>query len=180
MLKTGKLGLGALLLLALLVGSCGYYNPHVYSGPARVFYMPNWQNRTNKLGLDNRIYLSMARWFQKSEALDLTKEKGRADLILAGEITSIDLPSVSWDSISNSTGNKVRLFVRYVLKDLKTGEIIWEEPKKLYTTDYADRTVTTTGEDEALKVIIEDMSEDIYLGVLNKIRRLDRKAAAGN
>ena len=110
MLKTGKLGLGALLLLALLVGSCGYYNPHVYSGPARVVYMPNWQNRTNKLGLDNRIYLSMARWFQKSEALDLTKEKGRADLILAGEITSIDLPSVSWDSISNSTGNKVRLW----------------------------------------------------------------------
>ena len=113
-------------------------------------------------------------------ALDLTKEKGRADLILAGEITSIDLPSVSWDSISNSTGNKVRLFVRYVLKDLKTGEIIWEEPKKLYTTDYTDRTITTTGEDEALKVIIEDMSEDIYLGVLNKIRRMDRKAAAGN
>ena len=59
MLKTGKLGLGALLLLALLVGSCGYYNPHVYSGPARVVYMPNWQNRTNKLGLDNRIYLSI-------------------------------------------------------------------------------------------------------------------------
>ena len=42
------------------------------------------------------------------------------------------------------------------------------------------RVYTTTGEDEALKVIIEDMSEDIYLGVLNKIRRLDRKAAAGN
>ena len=53
-------------------------------------------------------------------------------------------------------------------------------PHLSYTTDYADRTVTTTGEDEALKVIIEDMSEDIYLGVLNKIRRLDRKAAAGN
>ena len=46
MLKTGKLGLGALLLLALLVGSCGYYNPHVYTGPARVVYMPNWQIRT--------------------------------------------------------------------------------------------------------------------------------------
>ena len=67
-----------------------------------------------------------------------------------------------------------------MLKDLKTGEIIWEEPKKLYTTDFIDRTITTTGEDEALKVIIEDMSEDIYLGVLNKIRRMDRKAAVGN
>jgi hypothetical protein len=29
-------------------------------------------------------------------------------------------------------------------------------------------------------VIIEDMSEDIYLGVLTKIRKMDRKAAAGN
>ncbi len=168
------------LLTVLLLAACGYHNPYIYSGPEKAIYVAHWQNKTNALQLDTKIYQSLTHWFQKSGSIKITKEKAGADLILAGEITSIDLPSVSWDSISNSTGNKVRLFVRYVLKDLKTGEIIWEEPKKLYTTDYADRTVTTTGEDEALKVIIEDMSEDIYLGVLNKIRRMDRKAAAGN
>ena len=44
--------------------------------------MPTWQNRTNKLGLDMNIYQSLSRWFQKSEAVDLTKEKSGADLIL--------------------------------------------------------------------------------------------------
>ena len=133
--------------------------------------MPSWQNRTSKLGLDNKIYQSVTRWFQKSEAIDLTKDKAQADMILAGEIITIDLPSVSWDGVSNSTGNKVKLFVRYVLKDLKSGAILWEVPRKLYTSDYTDK---QTSEDEALLEIIDEMSEDIYLGTLEKIRNLHK------
>lgn len=175
MQTTGKLGLGTVLLLALLLSSCGYYFPHVYEGPAHVIYMPSWQNRTSKLGLDNKIYQSITRWFQKSDAIDLTKDKAKADLILAGEIISIDLPSVSWDGVSNSTGNKVKLFVRYVLKDLKSGAILWEIPRKLYTSDYTDK---QTSEDEALIEIIDEMSEDIYIGTLDKIRNLHKAEPA--
>lgn len=175
MLKTGKLGLGVALFFLLFLSACGYYNPHVYEGPSHIIYMPNWQNRTSNLGLDNKIYQSLSRWFQKSEALDLTKDKAKADLILAGEIISIDLPSTSWDAVSNSTSNKVKLFVRYVLKDLKTGTILWEVQKKLYTSDYADKQTT---EDKALLVIIDDMSQDIYLGTLEKLRKQNKKAQA--
>ena len=175
MLKTGTIGLGVALLLALFLGGCGYYNPHVYSGEPRIIYMPNWQNRTNKLGIDAKVYQSLSRWFQKSEAIDLTKDKAKANYILAGEILAIDLPSVSWDGVSSSTGNKVRIFVRYVLKDLKSGTIIWEVPKKLYTEDYENAKVTTDSENQALSTIIDDMSEDIYLGVLDKIRRQSLK-----
>ncbi len=175
MVKTGTIGLGVTVLLALFLGGCGYYNPHVYSGEPRVVYMPNWQNRTNKLGLDIKIYQSLARWFQKSEALDLTKDKAKADMILAGEIVAIDLPSVSWDGVSTSTSNKVKIYVRYVLKDLKSGAILWEVPKKLYTDDFEKKTVTTDSENQALLAIIDDMSEDIYLGVLDKLRRQGKK-----
>ena len=171
MVKTGTIGIGVALLLALVLGGCGYYNPHVYSGDPRVIYMPNWQNRTNRLGIDAKVYHSLSRWFQKSEALDLTKDKAKADYILAGEILAIDLPSVSWDGVSSATGHKVKIYVRYVLKDLKSGVILWEVPKKLYTDDVDDARVTADSENQALLTIIDDMSEDIYLGLLDKIRK---------
>ena len=180
MLKTKTLGWGLVLCCALVFSGCGYYFPHVYEGAHRVVYMQTWKNRTNKLGLDMKIYQSLSRWFQKTEAVDLTKEKSGADLILAGEILSIDLPSVSWNSVSDATGTKVQLYVRYALKDLKTGKILWEVPNKLYTADYTVQTATSAADDEALSKIIDDMSEHIYLGVLKKIRKQQTQAQPTN
>ena len=171
MLKTKSFRWGVVLFCLLLLSGCGYYFPHVYDGPTRVIYMPTWQNRTNKLGLDNKIFQSLAHWFQKSEKVILTKDKTQADFILAGEITSISLPSVAWNSVSNATATKVQIVVRYVLKDLKTGKILWEVPSKLYTADYAVQTASSTADDEALTKILDEMSEHIYLGTLNKIRK---------
>lgn len=178
MLKTGKWRWGVALLVTLFLGGCGYYFPHVYNGPDRVVYMPTWQNRTNKLGLDNKIYQSLAHWFQKSEKVALTKDKTKGDLILAGEIISINLPSVSWNGADTTTSTKVQLIVRYVLKDLKTGAILWEVTNKLYTADYSSTTPNATADDEALAMIINDMSEDIYLGTLKKIRKQNTQAQA--
>lgn len=165
------------LSLFILVG-CGYYFPHVYEGPERVIYMPNWENRTNKLGLDNRIYQSLSRWFQKSDVVNLTKERVGADYILAGEIVAIDLPSVSWDGVTRASGINVKIIVRYVLKDLKTGEIVWEVPGKLYTADYTEKRVSASGDEIALREIVDDISEEIYVGALHRIRRQAESTSA--
>ncbi|NLX17750.1 MAG: hypothetical protein GXY53_00505 [Desulfobulbus sp.] len=165
---------GAAVLALLLLYGCGYYFPYAYDGEHRVIYMPAWSNRTNKLGLDMKIYQSLAHWFQKSSSITLTREKSRADFILDGEILAVELPSVSWDSISEVTGSKLNLFVRWVLKDQKSGTVLWEVPKKLYTEDYRMATSVMATEDDALKKIIEDMSEDIYLGALKRIRKQAR------
>jgi hypothetical protein len=180
MLKTKILGWGLAVICALAFSGCGYYFPHVYEGPHRVVYMQTWKNRTNKLSLDMKIYQSLSRWFQKTETVRLTKEKTGADLILAGEIISIDLPSVSWNSVSDATGTKVQLYVRYALKDLNTGKILWEVPSKLYTADYTVQTATSAADDEALSKIIDDMSEHIYLGVLDKLRKQQKQAQPTN
>lgn len=161
----------ALVLVSLLLGGCGYSFPHVYEGPRRVIYAATWNNRTNKLNLDMRIYQSLSRWFQKTQSIDLTKEQVGADYALSGEIVSIDLPSVSWSGNADTTGTKVSLYVRYSLKDLKTGKVVWEVNNKLYTADNTVRVATSAADDEALSIIIEDMSENIYLGVLKKLRK---------
>lgn len=171
-----------LLTVGLVTTGCGYYFPHVYDGPTRTIYMPNWKNRTSQLGLDAKIYQSLSRWFQKSKSIVLTKDRGEADLVLAGEIIDIDLPSVAWDGNARSTQVKVRLHVRYVLKDLKTDDIIWEVPSELWTEAYAAEggsAIMADNEREALTQILTDMSERIYLGTLDKLRKenMSRQAA---
>lgn len=160
-----------MLTCLLFVSSCGYYFPHVYEGPHRVIYMPSWKNRTNKLNLDMKIYQSLARWFHKTESVVLTKDRAGANYVLTGEILSIDLPTVSWNTNSDATGTKVNLIVRYSLKDLKSGKILWDENNRLYTADYSVQVVSSASEDEALSKIIEDMSEIIYLGTLKQLRK---------
>lgn len=171
--------LPALLILAFMLGGCNYYFPHVYDGPTKKIYMPNWQNRTNKLGLDVDIYQQLSRWFQKSQSIVLTKDKASADLILAGEVVSIDLPSISWDGAARATEVKVRLNVRYILKDLRTDEILWEMPTEIWTEEYSamgGSAAMADNEKIALDQILEDMSERIYIGTLDKLRRLNKQA----
>jgi len=174
--RTPKSVLPVLLILTFILGGCGYYFPHVYDGPTKNVYMPNWKNRTSNLELDAKIYQSLSRWFQKSNSIVLTKGKEEADLILAGEIISIDLPSVSWGANSRATEVKVRLTVRYILKDMQTEEILWEVPKELWTEEYSTiggSTAMLDKEKEALDQILSDLSERIYLGSLEKLRKLN-------
>lgn len=167
-------GVLVIFCLMLLPAGCGYYFPHIYDGPEKTVYMPNWKNRTDKLGIDAVMYQSLSIWFQKSKAIRITKKKETADLILAGEITFIDLPSVAWDGNAQATDIKVRLGLRYVLKDLTNGNIIWEVPNDLWTEDYNTLAQTADTEDEALRQIIDDVSEKIYLGTLDKLRKQNR------
>ncbi len=157
--------------LFLLLGGCGYYFPSVYDGPAKTVYMPEWKNRTSKLGIDITLYKNLSRWFQQSEAITLTKEKSEAELILAGEIVSIILPSVAWGSDTVTTDVQVKLTVRYVLKNIKTDKILWEVPMEVWTEDFPAQTLSTSAENRALLVILDDLSERIYIGTLAKLRK---------
>jgi hypothetical protein len=121
------------------------------------------------------MYQSLSMWFQKSKAIRITKKKETADLILAGEITYIDMPSVAWNGNARATDIKVELRLRYVLKDLKTGEILWEVTNDRWTEDFSTLAKEAGSEDEALKQILDDVSEKIYLGTLDKIRKQNRK-----
>ena len=167
-----------LLALAAALGGCGYSFPQMQDdGKARVIYMADWENRTQRLSLDNRIYQNLARWFRKSATFRLTKNREGADYVLAGEILSIDLPSVSWANRARASELKLSLRARYVVKDVKSGNIVWEVGSKTYTSDYsADMELNAYSETDALNEIVDDLAEDLYIGLLHRIRRQEQKA----
>ena len=154
-----------IMLLLILVASCGYRNPNVYSGPSKVIYATEWKNRTSELGLDAEIYRSLNKWFQKSGSLTTVREKGGADLILAGEIVSIELPSLSYGVNNIANEVKVRLTVRYILKEIATNKVLLEAPRETWTEEYLVTSSSATNSDNeanALESIIEDLSRKIY------------------
>lgn len=162
-------------MLFLFLLSCGYHNPYVYSGPEKTIYIAEWKNRTNELSLDSDIYRSLARWYQKAGSLHVSKKKQGADLVLAGEIISISLPSRSYSASRQAAEINVRLRVRYILKDIASGKVLIEEPSEVWTESYltsSDTATTKENEKEALKTIIKDLSQKIYQRTLVKLPKL--------
>jgi hypothetical protein len=136
-------------------------------------YITTWKNKTNELHLDSQIYQSLVKWYQKSDHIRIKKEKEGADLILAGEIVSIDIPSLSYGINNITTEVKVRLKVRYILKSLKTGKVLVEVPDRTFSESYlinASSSITKGNENKALEKIIDDLSEKIYLNTLNELQ----------
>ncbi len=160
--------------LFFLLGGCGYYFPNVYSGPEVSIYMPVWQNRTDKLDIDTVMYHSLSGWFQRSERVNLTRTKEGANLILAGEIISIQLPGVGWNTQARATDVKVKLHLRYVLQDVQSGKILWEMPSDIWTEDYNTLAAKADNEDKAIRQILRDVSERIYLGTLARVQAMHR------
>ncbi len=164
-----------LLAVAAVVVACGYHNPNIYNGPSRTIYLTEWKNRTSELGLDSQIYRSLTRWFQKSGSIDTVRNKEGADLILAGEILSLELPSLAYGSESVTTQVKVILRVRYILKDIASKKIVLEVPNEFWTEEYlvsTDSSANSDSEQEALDTIIEDLSKRIYQRTISEIPKL--------
>ena len=164
-----------LLFFAVIFSSCGYHNPNVYSGPAKSIYMTEWKNRTSELAIQSKIYRSLTKWFQKSSSISVVRKKSSADLILAGEIISIDLPSLSYGIDNRATEVKVKLRVRYILKEISTNKVILEVPDEVWTQEYLvgiTSTVTSDNEEKALDIILEDLSQKIYRNTVSGIPKL--------
>lgn len=164
-----------LLIVALIVTACGYHNPNVYNGPSKTIYLTEWKNRTSELGLDSEIYRSLTRWFQKSGSISTIRKKEGADLILAGEIVSLELPSLAYGANSITTQVKVLLRVRYILKEISTKKIVFEIPNETWTEEYLVSTNVTSNLDnerEALKIIVENLSKKIYQRTITEIPNL--------
>jgi len=173
-LKPYSRSIPLLAFLLLLVASCGYHNPNIYTGPDRIIYLADWKNRTSELGLDATFYQSLVKWYQKSGSISLTKNKEDANLILAGEIVSITLPARSYGADQSATEVRVSLRVRYVLKDLSSNKILVEEPGEVWTETYltgGSTAETKANQRKAIAIIVNDISERIYQKSLIKLNQ---------
>ena len=159
-----------LIFLTSVISSCGYTNPYVQKSSSgvvsRTLYLTTWQNRTNELGLESVYFRLLNGWFKKSGRIHVIFNEDQADLKLTGEITSIDLPGLFYDTFDEAHEVKVKLTVRFTLLDNRKNTILWQEER--YTV-YEPFLLDPTGEQteynkqKALLDIGDEIGELIYL-----------------
>ncbi|MGW8194351.1 MAG: LptE family protein [Desulforhopalus sp.] len=167
--------ISAIVILLFVLVSCGYHNPNVYYGPEKTIYLAEWKNRTSQLALDSKMYRTLIRWFQYSSSISTVRKKEGADIILAGEIVSIALPSLAYnpDNVTNEV--KVRLRVRYIVKEIASNKILLEVPDETWTEPYLVSNSSSTNSDNenrALDIIIDDLAQKIYQRTIAELPKL--------
>jgi hypothetical protein len=159
-----------LLLLAFVCTSCGYTNPYVSKespeSSSKTLLITTWQNRTNELGLESIYFRLFNAWFKKSSRISVVFNEEQADLKLTGEISSIDLPGLFYDSFDEALEIKVKLTVRFTLRDNRNNSILWQEREfTVYEPFIIDPTgeLTRYNKQNALLRIGNEIGEMIYL-----------------
>lgn len=161
-----------LVLVFLLPWGCGYSNPYLQKNShdtlERTLYITTWQNRTNELGLESVYFRIFNGWFKKSGIVDVIQDNDQADLKLTGEISSIYLPGLFYDTFDEVIEIKMKLTVSFTLYDNQTKKILWQEKQfAVYKPFLLDpsREQTLHNKQKALLQIGDEIGELIYLRI---------------
>ena len=159
-----------LFFVVVSISSCGYTNPYVHNNTqetkTKTLHITTWQNRTNELGLESVYFRLFNAWFKKSGRIAVVFDENEADLKLIGEISSINLPGLFYNSLDEALEIKIKLTVSFALYNTSNNIILWQE--KQYVV-YEPFLLDPTGEEtqynkkRALIRIGDEIAEIIYL-----------------
>ncbi len=164
-----------IILSTLLISACGYYNPYVVNSNSEPIslYRSLWVNKTGEIGLENTMHQSLSNWLRKSSLIHLANKPDTADYILTGKIDSIDYPELSYGNNREASELRANLHVTFDITRRQSGKKVWQISKTFTETlDMSSSSSTLQANKKtALQKISEDVSELIYLHIINKIMR---------
>jgi hypothetical protein len=159
-----------LIFTAIALAGCGYYNPYVDSQEGdsawKTLHITIWENRTNELGLESIYFRLFNAWFKNSSKINVIQDADQADLRLTGEIASIDLPGLFYDKFDEALEIKIKLTVRFSLRDNRNDHILWRERNFIIYEPFIidpDPGKTKSNRRRALLKIGDEIAELIYL-----------------
>lgn len=133
------------LVLAILsliaTAACGYHvlgnAPTTYQSQAKLA-IPLFTNRSNEVGLEAIFANAFINTFSHSQVARLTAQEDQADVILQGDLTTVEHTSVAYRDIDQSLVRRVTLTINLVLKERQSGKVLWKDVKVI-DADYVVR-----------------------------------------
>jgi|YelNatPaOPRAMG01_1025707.scaffolds.fasta_scaffold35528_2 hypothetical protein len=153
-------------LIILLVG-CGYRfageGVGVEKKVASIYVSPI-DNRSREAYVENYIRNALMDWFMKTTSFTVVTEEEKADVVLSGRVINVYTVPLSYKLGNLAAEEKVTLVMDLVLKDRRTGKVLWEQKKLMAQQDYAVRDVNSTEEARRLALIklATDLAEQVY------------------
>jgi outer membrane lipopolysaccharide assembly protein LptE/RlpB len=162
--------LGGLLLV--LLSGCGYHAPA--SGDAwvgqggRTLYVELFANRTVEPYLDSVVTEEMAIRLARSRLVELTEQRGMADLVLDGAVTAFDSSVGAYDAADNISEYTASMTVKARLLRSSDGSVLWQAVLSRSETYPAlvDKSLQQEGESLAARVVAKRIAEDLLARLL--------------
>jgi hypothetical protein len=159
------------LLLVLLPG-CGYHAPtggDVWVGQeGRTLYVELFANRTVEPYLDNVVTEEVAIQMSRSRLVELTEQRGMADLVLDGSVTGFDSSVGAYDAADNISEYSASMTVKARLLRRSDGTVLWQSVLSRSETYPAlvDKSLQQEGESLAARVVARRIAEDLLARLL--------------
>jgi hypothetical protein len=121
------------ILVLLFVMGCGYrpIGAEPVGGTMQVLAVPLFTNRSTEVGLEAVLANALINAFAQTKAVKVTPYEAGADLVLEGQVHSVDNTSVAYNSVTQSTVRRVTVRVDLALKKQDNGKIIWKDTQIL-------------------------------------------------
>jgi outer membrane lipopolysaccharide assembly protein LptE/RlpB len=152
-----------LLLLALLLGGCGYtvrgtLPPHVNSVAVPIF-----RNRTQEPAVESLITRAVVEAFSTNGRLRVVGSE-QADAVLDGEITSYIIVSIAFDKDANVRLYRLVVTVNLRLRDLRQNTVLFQQNEVREQADFRVQDAvsqTISREETALRFAATDIGRAI-------------------
>lgn len=133
-----------------------------------------WKNRTGELGYQANIHKQLIYWLNKSPGLRIVEDPDQADYVISGVIKSASFTGQSYNQFENVQTLRAEISFSYKVKEARTGQTILTQSNsvKRGSLRVSDIAAGTEGNKrEELRVMAEDMADEIYVRLSDKLYR---------
>lgn len=162
-----RAGLLVVVSLAPVMGiGCAYSTQTPFRDDIQTVHVEMFESKDFRRELEFTLSEAVAKRIEMDTPYRLAK-RGRADSVLSGEILQVREQTLGTEFDTDLPRETAVTFVaRWTWKDLRTGEILREQPRTVFTTTYIPpagesfRTGTTRGLDALAERIVAAMEKD--------------------
>jgi hypothetical protein len=154
---------GAVLLLAALLGGCGYTVNGTLPSHIKTVAVPIFQNRTSEPAIEGLITRAVVEAFSTNGRLKVVS-RDQADAVLDGEITSYAVSSIAFNRDANVVQYRLLVTINLRMRDLRRNTLLFQENNIREQADFRVQNAvsqTISREETALRAAAVDIGRSI-------------------
>jgi outer membrane lipopolysaccharide assembly protein LptE/RlpB len=148
----------AILLGALLLGSCGYAlvgHTNFLDASIRTIEVPSFVNRTTRVELEQRVTQAVSQELVSRGRLQLVNDSKQADVILRGSIDTFNIFPTAFEE-GRATRYQITITAAIELVDHRhEDKVLWKNDQYRFTENYDVNLGTTDSFDQETRAIQE-------------------------
>jgi outer membrane lipopolysaccharide assembly protein LptE/RlpB len=154
---------GAVLLVAALLGGCGYTVNGTLPSHIKTVAVPIFQNRTSEPAIEGLITRAVVEAFSTNGRLKVVA-RDQADAVLDGEIMGYAVSSIAFDRDANVRLYRLLVTINLRMRDLRRNTVLFQENNIREQADFRVQNAvsqTISREETALRAAAVDIGRSI-------------------